>query len=129
GRLAGAVRADEAEDLAFVDREADVVDGLHAAEPLLDATEFEDDLALLLAAPAACATGDTRPGQAAGRGRRALEEHRPQDVGSLHDLLGRSGEANLALLHEDGLPGHRQGDVHRLLDEDDGGPGRGDGPD
>ncbi len=41
-RLARAVRADQAEDLAAADVEGDAVDGFDAAEVLLDAADFED---------------------------------------------------------------------------------------
>jgi hypothetical protein len=46
GRLAGAVRADQAEDLARADLEADVVDGDQAAEFLAHRAHVEDDLAV-----------------------------------------------------------------------------------
>ena len=40
--LAGAVRADQAEDLAAVDRKAHVGDGAQAAEPFRDALDAQD---------------------------------------------------------------------------------------
>ena len=43
GRLAGAVRADEADDLALVDGEVDVVDGGESAEVLGEVTRFEKE--------------------------------------------------------------------------------------
>ncbi len=42
GGLAGAVGAEEADDLALADLEADVVDGCHGAEALDQALRFED---------------------------------------------------------------------------------------
>ena len=39
--LAGAVRPDQAEDLALRDREIDAVDGAHAAEMLAQPLEFK----------------------------------------------------------------------------------------
>src|SRR4051812_14601917 len=56
----------------------------------------------------------------ADRGRRALEEHRPQDVGAFEQLRGGAVEANFALLHEHSPLGQREGHVHRLLDQHDG---------
>ena len=41
GRLAAAARAEEGEELALLDLEADVVDGLDGAEPLGDPAEFK----------------------------------------------------------------------------------------
>src|SRR5664279_3485815 len=52
-RLAGAVRPDEAEEVAFFDRERHVADGLEAAEPLRDAPEFEEAHATPFGAAAA----------------------------------------------------------------------------
>ena len=49
----------------------------------------------------------------------AFEEHRAQDVAALEQLLCRAREPHLALLHEIRAGGDRQGDVDRLLDEDD----------
>src|SRR5205823_14251851 len=42
GGLAGAVRADEGEELALADREADVVDGAHDAEGLAQVAYLEE---------------------------------------------------------------------------------------
>jgi hypothetical protein len=56
-------------------------------------------------------------------GRRPLQEHRAEDVGAFEQLGRRAPEADLALLEEHGGVGHLQGDVDRLLDEDDRGPG------
>ena len=42
--LAGAVLADEADDLALVDGEADIVQRLHAGEGFRDVADFEDRL-------------------------------------------------------------------------------------
>ena len=49
----------------------------------------------------------------------AFEEHRPQHVGPLQQLVGRTVESDLTLLHEVGRLGNGERDVHRLLDEDD----------
>ena len=48
------------------------------------------------------------------------QEHGPQEVGSVEQFGGRPAEADLAALHEVGPVGHREGDVHALLDEHDG---------
>ena len=49
----------------------------------------------------------------------ALEEHGAQDVGAVEQVGGGPVEADLALLHEHGPLGERDGDVDRLLDEHD----------
>src|SRR5207302_10584137 len=76
GRLAGTVGADQAEDLAVVDREADVVDRLHPAEALAHATELEHDVSLLAAATVPAGRGGH---DAAAGCRRSLEVHRAED--------------------------------------------------
>ena len=52
-------------------------------------------------------------------GRGALEEDRAQQVGAFEQLGREPVEADRALLHEEGLVGDGERDVHRLLDEDD----------
>ena len=49
----------------------------------------------------------------------ARDEDGAKDVGALEQLGGRSFESHLALLHEDRPFRQLQGDVHRLLDDDD----------
>ena len=74
-------------------------------------------------APAAAATfrRTLRLGLRGGRaGGRAGDEHRAEDVGPVEQVLGRAGEAELALLHEHGAVGELQRDVDRLLDHHDG---------
>ena len=68
--------------------------------------------AALVDAPGARAT-------AVGQRTRALDVHGAEDVGTTHQFLGCALEAHLALLHEDGLVGQRERDVHGLLDDDD----------
>src|SRR5207302_10106971 len=55
---------------------------------------------------------------------RSLEEDRTEDVGALEQLRRRSVVANLALLHEVRVLRDREGDVDRLLDQDDRRPAR-----
>ena len=128
GRLAGAVLADEPEDLAAVQVEVDVVDGGDAAEALHDAAAREHDrhvgaggdrlgwprLGRRCAVPLR-----RRPRRRRGGRLGALDEHRAQDVGPVEQLGGRAGEAELALLHEHRPLGEVEGDVDRLLDDDD----------
>src|SRR5688500_345589 len=51
----------------------------------------------------------------------AFEEHSPQQVIPLEQLLGGAVEADLALLHEVGVVHEVEGDVDALLDEHDRG--------
>ncbi len=61
-----------------------------------------------------------RPSPSRRRARRAhLEEHRPQQVGSLEQLGRRPAEPDLAALHEVRPLGNGQRDVDALLDQDD----------
>jgi len=65
-----------------------------------------------------------RPVAVGGSDRRgALQEDGAQHVGTLQQLGGRPVEADLTLLHEVRGLGQREGQVHRLLDEDDRRPG------
>jgi hypothetical protein len=50
----------------------------------------------------------------------AGDEHGPEDVGTVEQLHGGAGEAELALLHEHGPFGQVQGHVDRLFHDDDG---------
>jgi hypothetical protein len=131
-RLAGAVLADEPEDLALPQHEVDLVDGRDATEPLDDLPALENHGGI---GPGGDPLGLVRrshglPGflcrllrlaVAGDRGARrcAGDEHRAQDVRSVEKLLGRSGETELALLHEHRPLGELKGDVYRLLDDDD----------
>ena len=65
----------------------------------------------------ASTTARTSGGAVAGG---AGDEHRSQDVGAVEEVGGGAFEADLALLHEDGAERQVEGEVHRLLDEDDG---------
>ena len=64
------------------------------------------------------------PARATGGGRGPLEEHRADDVVALEQLGGGTLEADLALLEEVGPLGDGEGDVDRLLDQDDRGAAR-----
>src|SRR4051794_31034760 len=50
----------------------------------------------------------------------APEEHGAGEVVACRQLGGRALESDLALLHEQGAVGDRQGHVERLLDDDHG---------
>ena len=100
--------------------EVDVVDGADAAEararrsrtlerPALGAAVGARRRGACGAPPASCPPAPPAP----------CEEDRAQDVGAVEQLGGRPAEADLALLHEDGALGDGEGDVDRLLDEDD----------
>ncbi len=52
-----------------------------------------------------------------------LEVDGPQQLGMGRQLVGRSGEAHGPGLHHVDAVGHRHGDVHRLLHQQDGGAG------
>ena len=128
GGLAGAVRADDADDLALADVERHAAHGLHAAEAHRQVLHVERHPVLVAAVGA---LGFERLGHGSGLHRRALgalEEHGAQDVGPVEEVGGGTVEADLALLQEDGALGERDGDVHRLLDEHDGGAGLVDRP-
>ena len=115
-RLAGAVRADDADDLAVACVQGDVTQG---GVP----TEAEGQAPDLELGP------DRLDGRCAGRLRcdgrgRLLDVDRPQELGVGGQLLApsrRSGPDHR--LHDVDAVGHRHGDVHRLLDEQDGGSG------
>ena len=62
-------------------------------------------------------------GPRAGAGGDAREEHGVEHVGTVEQVGGRAGEADLALLEEHGPLGDGQGDVDRLLDDDHGDAG------
>ncbi len=110
--LAGAVAADDPEDLARSHGEVDAVDGPDAAERTTEATDLEAHTL-------------------AGHGRRArrlggvgTEEDGAQQVRPFGELGGLPGEPDLPLLHEHGALRQRRCHVDRLLHHDDRGPGR-----
>ena len=113
--LAGPVGSDEPEDLTIADTERDAVDGGDAAEALLDIAQLQRGRRLRRLG--GLVDPDPRGEGSAGRGR-TLEVDGPEDVGPLHELVGRSREPDFALLHEHGSAGDCQRDIHRLLDED-----------
>ena len=117
--LAGAVGADETQDLALVHGERHVVNRGDTAEVVAQVADGErgrpGDRLGFLAHPLGLRLGVTE------RLRRAVEEHRAQHVVALEQLLGRAGESHLALLHEIGARRDRECDVDRLLDQHDGG--------
>ena len=122
--LAGAVVADEPEDLPALELEVDVVDGGDAAEALDDAGALEHDLGVFGDHPL---LGHRRGLVDVGavdflrgvRRVRAGDEDRAQDVGALEQLGRLPFEAHRALLHEHRALGEVQRDVDRLLDDDD----------
>ena len=126
GGLAGTVRPEQAEDLAAVEVEVDIVDRHHPTKALVEATGRQHgvvrspEVRRSAAARSAAVDGDRR-----GRGSRRIvgsaQEHGPDDVLAVEQLGRRPGEDHLALLHEDGPIAEPQGEVDGLLDQDDGG--------
>ena len=104
-------------------REGDVVDRGQAAEAPGEAVDGDGRARSRRRGRSALAAGRTLAlGWRGPVGPGALQEHRAQQVGPLEQLGGGPLEADLALLHEVGPVGHREGHVHRLLDEDHRGP-------
>ena len=109
------------EDLAVAQRERRVVDGADAAEALGELGDLEDDRTLGEVVERCASrprTAWSRPDVGLAR---AFEEHRADDVVALEQLGGETFEPDLALLQEVRPLGHGEGDVDRLLDEDDRG--------
>ena len=123
-RLAGAVGADEPEDLARRTRNDT------SSSAVTPPKRFDTSLTSSVVVRWTVA-GDGLGGRARRRSvprradvassARTLEEHRSQHVGPLEQLGGRAVEPDLALLHEVRRLGDGERDVHRLLDEDDRG--------
>src|SRR5207302_1978394 len=84
GGLAGAVRADDPEDLAFLELEADAVQGVDAAVALRDVPGLEDRLPVL--GHALARRGAAGSGHRPRRGADALQIDRAQDVAALPQL-------------------------------------------
>src|SRR5438552_2064076 len=124
--LAGPVGADETEDLALPHAELDTVHGADAAEADGEAAHLEERLEGLALdvggdVPTFFDDGGEPAGLAVARHRSGpFEEHGTQDVGALEELARGTVEAHLALLHEHSALREREGDVDRLLDQDDG---------
>jgi hypothetical protein len=126
--LAGAVRSDDADDLALVQLDRHVVDRGDSREAASDAAGLEDHGALTSVGAhlrVDCAVGDLRERHRSfsfrssplGRSR-TLEEDRTQQIGTLQQFRGEAVKADGPLLHEECLVGRGERDVHRLLDED-----------
>ena len=111
--LAGAVVADEADDpTSGIDAERDVVDGPETAEALHQSVDLQHDVL--------AADGRRRRGIGCSAASGTLaEEHGAQDLRAVEELVGRAAEANLSLLEEHRVLGDLEGDVDRLLDDDD----------
>src|SRR5207244_6963809 len=114
-----AVLADQAQDLTFAQLEIDVVDRGNAPEPFGHARALEHHgridwrlRAKRLWSRDAQWTLPLRLRVWSPFAARALNEHRPEDVGPLEQLERRAGEAELALLHEHRPPREAQRDVH-----------------
>src|SRR4051794_36712334 len=127
GRLAGAVGADDTEDLAFVHGDVDIGQRMDATEGDRDGPGLEQCRAPHLLHHLGGRLASRRLGRLGRilglrrglRLRRAGEEHRTHHVVATEQLLRGSGEANLALLKEVGAVGDGKRDVDRLLDQDD----------
>ena len=117
GGLAAAVRAQEAEDLAALDAEADVVDGGEVAEAAREPARLDGRRAVVVDArrdaPASGGRGASPP--AAARRTRARGSSRPP---SRIELRGRAGREHAPGIHRDepvealGLLHVRRGDQH-----------------
>ena len=109
--LARPVRPDQPDDLARMELERDVGDGLHSAESDMEIGDLEHGVA----------GGHRRIGvSSVGTGGGAGQEDRSQQVGPIEQVSRRSAEADLAALHEVRPVCDLEGEVHALLDHDDG---------
>ena len=68
----------------------------------------------------AAPSGAAAPPAGASDSEAFLHVNRPQQLGVGRQLVGRAGEAHGAVLHDVDPVGHRHGDVHRLLHQQDG---------
>ncbi len=114
--LARPVRPDQPDDLALVELERDVGDGLHSAESHMEIGDLEHRVA----GGRRGASVRRRPAGSAGTGGGAGQEDRSQQVGPIEQVARRSAEADLAALHEVRPVSDLEGEVHALLDDDDG---------
>src|SRR5207248_3948147 len=121
--LARPVGADQAEDPSRRQLEVHLVHRPDPPEPPRYGPAFEDCIASggrgCRYTPSTTARTLAGPVAAGCAG----DEHRTEDVGAVQELVGGALEADLALLHEHGSASQVEGQIHRLLDEDDGGAG------